>query len=155
LSIKDRLELSLFNQSQAGADDVPTAPITMLCKLANNVPAPIAAAPIIRGNPVIHQIFYFPDRLKYLARCFTLCQIFAPLPDVLFLKQSGRYFPKIKYLAHVFKYYARCLKIDVRSLNFPNIWFINTRHRKAHPDVVEGKGTRCVRYSVLFAVLSC
>jgi hypothetical protein len=37
-------------------------------------------------------------------------------------------FSKIKHLVHVFKYYVRCLKIDFRRLNFPNIWFIKTRH---------------------------
>jgi hypothetical protein len=46
-----------------------------------------------QGKPVIHQIFYFPDRLTYLVRCFTVCQIFySSLPDVFFFKQSGTRF---------------------------------------------------------------
>ncbi len=92
-----------------------------------------------------------PDLL--FPRSFNIpCQMFYRVPDLLSFSVSFIFqtiwemFSKIKHLAHVFKYYARCLKIDVRRLNFQtsgssiqDIWQ-NFRHRKAHPDVVEGQG---------------
>ena len=30
----------------------------------------------IREKPVIHQMFYFPDRLTYVARCFSCARSF-------------------------------------------------------------------------------
>jgi hypothetical protein len=68
----------------------------------------------IRKTHVIHQMFYLPDVLTLVARCFIFARC-------------------LNFLFQIF-YFFNHLPDDLRNitspkcLNFPNIWFIKTRH---------------------------